>query len=217
MLEVGFGSGLFLAFMQSRGWTVLGCDLSRSVCRRASSRWAVPTHCGDVASLPKGQRYDLVVMNHVLEHVQEPLDLLGEIRARMNPGARLYVAVPNMLCWEASLPGWIGYQPYHFTYFTPETLSAALLRSGFRIDSAITHEQFACWFQTVLGTVVPRLRGATRKNLRDQLSRRSGTSAVGHAYRAATAAFGLLSWPFRRVQERFGRGDEVIVLARTFS
>ena len=216
LLEVGFGSGSFLAYMQSRGWRVQGCDLSRSVCRRAAERWAVPTHWGDVASLPRDKRYDLVVMNHVLEHAQDPLELLQELRARMNPGAQLHVAVPNLACWEAGLPGWIGYQPYHFIYFTPKTLSDTVIRSGFRVEAAFTHAQFGCWFQTVLGTTIPRLRGATRKKIRDRLSRRSGLSAVEHAYRAATAVFGVVSWPARRLQERFGRGDEVIVLARVF-
>jgi len=216
LLEVGFGSGSFLAYMRSRGWNVQGCDLSRSVCRRAAARWSVPTHCGEVASLPTDERYDLVVMNHVLEHAQDPLELLRQLRARMKPGAYLHLAVPNLACWEAGLAGWIGYQPYHFIYFTPKTLSETVIRSGLFVDAAFTHAQFGCWFQTMLGTAVPRLRGAMRKSIRDRLGRRSGTSPVMHAYRAATALFGLASWPFRRLQERFGRGDELIVLARFF-
>ena len=40
---------------------------------------------------------------------------------------------------------------------------------------------------------------------------------VEHAYRAALVGFGLVSLPFRRLQGRLGRGDEVIMLARHFS
>lgn len=217
LLEVGFGSGTFLAYMQARGWRVQGCDISPSVCRRAADRWSVSTHCGGVASLPRDVRYDVVVMNHILEHVQYPLEMLEEIRARMNPRAHLHVAVPNYACWEAGLRGWIGYQPYHFTYFTPATLGEALIRAGFHIESVTTHAQFASWFLSVAGTAIPRMSGVARKEMRDRLQRRSGTSLVEHAYRASTAAFGVMSWPLRRLQERLGRGDEAIALARNFS
>lgn len=214
LLEVGFGSGSFLASMQKRGWRVQGCDLSLSVCRRAAERWAVPTHWGNVASLPTDARYDLVVMNHVLEHVQAPLEMLGEVRKRMRPGGYLHVAVPNISCWEARLPGWVGYQRYHFTYFTRKTLSDALIRTGFHVESISTHEQFASWFQSVARTLLPSMGGTARKT---SPQTRSGTSPLEHAYRASTVAFGAISWPFRRVQERLGRGDEVIVLARNVS
>lgn len=217
MLEVGFGSGSFLAFMQSRGWTVEGCDLSGQVCRQAAKRWGVRTHWGDVASLPKNKRYDLVIANHVLEHAQHPRAMLEDIRARMTPGGLLHVSVPNYDCWDASLSGWIGYQPYHFIYFTPKTLSKTIASAGLNIESAATHAQFACWFQTVLATIVPRLRGKTRKTIRDGLSRRPNVSAIMHAYRAATAIFGIVSWPVRRLQERLGDGTEAFVLARRSS
>jgi 2-polyprenyl-3-methyl-5-hydroxy-6-metoxy-1,4-benzoquinol methylase len=217
LLEVGFGSGTFLAYMQARGWRVQGCDLSQSVCRRAAGRWAVPTHWGEVSSLPKDIRYDLVVMSHILEHVQDPLGMLGEIRQRMNHGGYLYVTVPNVACWEARLSGWIGYQPYHFTYFSQETLTSAFVRSGFHIEFVSTHEQFASWFQSVAGTLIPQLGGAARKETRARLRRRSRTSLIEHVYRSALVGFGVATWPFRRLQGRLGRGDEVIVLARSFS
>ena len=217
LLEVGFGSGTFLAYMQARGWRVQGCDLSQSACRRAARRWAVPTHWGEVSSLPKDARYDLVVMSHILEHVQDPLAMLGEIRERMSQGGYLCATVPNIACWEARLSGWIGYQPYHFTYFSCKTLTETFVRSGLHIESVSTHEQFASWFQSLAATAIPRLGGAARKEMRARLRQRSGTSAVEHAYRAALVGFGLLSLPFRRVQGRLGRGDEVILLARNVS
>jgi hypothetical protein len=135
----------------------------------------------------------------------------------MNDGGYLYVTVPNVACWEARLSGWIGYQPYHFTYFSQETLTAAFVRSGFQVESVSTHEQFASWLQSILATVVPRLGGAARKETRARLRRQSGTSMIEHAYRATMVGFGVATWPFRRLQGRLGRGDEVIVLARSFS
>jgi len=214
MLDIGFGSGSFLAYMHARGWTVHGCDASPSACEQAARRWGIPTDCGDVDSLPEEARYDLVVTNHVLEHVQEPQRMLEAIRRRMKPGGQLHIAVPNVACWEARLTGWTGYQPYHLTYFSRETLSRIVNDAGFRVDTVTTHEQFAGWFLAILGTVVPGCSGAARREKRAEMHARPGTSPLEHTYRAAMALSGGVTWPLRRLQEYCGRGDEVVVLAR---
>ncbi|MGB6063946.1 MAG: class I SAM-dependent methyltransferase, partial [Desulfomonilaceae bacterium] len=121
MLDIGIGSGSLLAFLKEHGWQVLGCDLSKAVCMLAGQRWSVHAHCGDVATLPEDVAYDLVVMNHVLEHVARPVETLQEVRRRMRAGGLLHLAVPNVACWEARLKGWGSYEPYHVLYFTPVT------------------------------------------------------------------------------------------------
>ncbi len=39
--------------------------------------------------------YDTVVLGHVLEHVHDPVDLLGRCRGWLKPGGRLVILVPN--------------------------------------------------------------------------------------------------------------------------
>jgi len=167
-----------------------------------------------VGSLPDGPQFDLVVMNHVLEHVQQPLEMLADIRLRMKPGAWLHIAVPNVDCWEARLPGWIGYQPYHLSYFSRATLGDAVEAAGLEIESVTTHEQSNGWFLALLGTALPFFRGEARQEIRTALHTRRRTSPWEHAYRFAIMATGAVTWPLRRLQERCGRGDEVIVMAR---
>ena len=42
-----------------------------------------------------GAAYDLVFLDHVLEHVTDPLELLVALRGRLAPGAVAYIEVPN--------------------------------------------------------------------------------------------------------------------------
>ncbi len=42
-----------------------------------------------------GQRFDVIVMGFVLEHVRDPVTLLARVRQWLQPGGRLFVAVPN--------------------------------------------------------------------------------------------------------------------------
>lgn len=41
------------------------------------------------------ERFDVIVMGFVLEHVREPIELLAHVRRWLQPGGRLFVTVPN--------------------------------------------------------------------------------------------------------------------------
>ena len=207
ILEIGVGSGSFLAFARDRGCSVLGCDLSPSVCNRVSRRYGVPMHCGPVDQIPVGPNFDIAILNHVLEHVAEPVTLLTAVRQRMRPGGLVHIAVPNIECWEATLPGWNSYEPYHLTYFSPATLASAVAKAGISIVRQETHESFSGWFLAVLRTL------AGNKSAGNSTKRRRHTG-LEHAYRTAMVTSGLLTWPLRISQAAVGRGDEAIAVAR---
>ncbi len=51
--------------------------------------------CGDIATLRVESKYDLVVLNDVLEHVADPLLVLQSVATILKPQGRLYLATPN--------------------------------------------------------------------------------------------------------------------------
>ncbi len=82
-------------------------------------------------------RADAVVCRHVIEHVPDPLRLLGSIRAALadSPGCRLFLETPcvawilrHRVVWD------LFYE--HCSYFTADSLAAALERAGFQVDAA---------------------------------------------------------------------------------
>ncbi len=211
LLEVGVGSGSFLAWCASRGVEAVGCDLSVAVATAASARSGVRVFHTPVAELPTGHTFDVVVMNHVLEHVVDPIRLLEDVRERLRPNGYIHVAVPNVTCFEAALPGWVGYQPYHLVYFGPPTLRRAIAAAGLEAVSVSTHESFSGWFLALLRTFVggPDAAGGS------QAQKRGGHSPiVTHSYRLAMALAGAITLPLRAVQAAIYRGDEVVAIAR---
>jgi len=216
LLEIGVGSGSFLEYAKTQGFSPVGCDLSAAICRRVEASTGIKIHCGPLESLSDEQLFDVVVMNHVLEHVSEPVALLKAVRSRLKPGGVLHVAVPNLASWEAKMPGWNCYQPYHLIYFTPQTLRATAEKAGLENLTVSTHESFSGWFLAILHSVL-------RKNHWNQLRQESGTSTkhptffVEHAYRLTMIAWGLFTLPIRWLQKQLGKGDELIVVARNGS
>ena len=213
LLEVGVGSGSFLAYAKDDGYSVWGCDLSPAIARRVQEDVGVSVHCGTLQAFPHDRFFDVVVMKHVLEHVSDPIALLLGVRQRLKPGGVLYLAVPNLNAWEALLPGWVSYAPYHLTYFTPKTIRMAIQRSGLVIEDCRTHESFSGWFIALMNSVLGRDLVEGRMHV-------SGTTVntfkarLEHPYRLAMVGFGAITYPFRRVQAWLQMGDEIVVIAR---
>lgn len=216
LLEVGVGSGSLLRAARESGFEVQGCDLSERVCRLVEARHGVPMHRGPLSELAP-ESFDVVVLNHVLEHVSHPVHFLREVGALLRPGGIAHVRVPNVACPEARLRGWTSFEPYHLLYFTPRTLADAIARSGLRVDQMLTRESFSGWLLTALRTALGHNRepDAVFRPRPAPLPRGGGRSGwLEHAYRLASIGFGAVSWPLRRLQAFAGRGDEIVCLVR---
>jgi 2-polyprenyl-3-methyl-5-hydroxy-6-metoxy-1,4-benzoquinol methylase len=212
VLEVGVGSGALLATLRDAGFIVEGCDLSLALAEHTRAAHGIFVHEQPLDALPDGRSYDVIIMNHVVEHVGDPVALLKSARSRLAPGGLLHIACPNIDSWDAKLPGWISYQPYHLAYFTPTTLRRAAVQAGLRVRTIETHEPFSGWSLAMLRTI----RGASVTDaVKTGNVRRAADapSAVAHLYRTALVAAGTVTWPLRVMQSRLARGEELVLLA----
>jgi len=212
LLEIGVGSGSFLGYMRDRGFDVVGCDLSESICKRVTDKYQVFIHHGHVWDIPEIGRFDIVVMNHVLEHTSNPVNFLTCVKNKLNKSGVVHIAVPNINCWEAHLSGWNSYEPYHLLYFNPQSLRSIVQRAGFIIEHDSTRESFSGWFLALLRTAYGF--GKHRAVDRYLKKKARAQSWIEHAYRFGMVTCGLVTTPLRAVQSWLGRGDEILVLAR---
>ena len=208
VLEVGVGSGYNLAFLRSRGFDVLGCDMAPSLCRKVERSFGIAVHCGTLQSIEGEQRFDAIIMNHVLEHVSDPIDFLRNARRLLRLEGVIHIAVPNVRSWEARLPGWTSYQPYHLLYFNPKALAEAVRRAGLAVVSQGTFEPFSGWFLALVRTVL----GSSPKATSPQPPRYRSTG-VEWLYRILMLGSGALTFPLRKLQSAVGRGEELVMLA----
>lgn len=213
LLEIGVGSGSFLNEARVSGYAVMGCDLSGVICAHVQRTYGITVYSEPLATLTGESRFDVIVMNHVLEHVHQPIEFLQDVRRLLVPGGVVHIAVPSIACWEAGFSGWTSFEPYHLTYFAPQTLKRAVSSGGLTIHSIATHDSFSGWFLALLRTAlgVNRASGAVTRPAGRATVRRSGL--VEHAYRLAMISTGAVLWPLRWVQAKLDRGDEVICIA----
>ena len=90
------------------------------------------------------ERFDVIVMGFVLEHVRNPVALLARVRAWLTPGGRLFVAVPNGESLHRRFGHSAGLLPDmmalgkgdlqlgHHRVYSVDTLNADLCAAGWR-------------------------------------------------------------------------------------
>jgi SAM-dependent methyltransferase len=79
--------------------------------------------------------FDLVLMNHSLEHMPDPMVALSRARTLLRPGGSLIVAVPNWRSWQRRAFGtyWLHVDlPRHLAHYSSDALHAAARDAGFR-------------------------------------------------------------------------------------
>lgn len=112
LLEVGIGSGAVRVSATRAGFDAVGCDLSALIAERVHRRYGIPVHTGGVESIEGQAEFDVIVMNHVLEHTPDPTRFLRAAARLLKEEGILLIAVPNLGCWKARLPDWNSYEPY---------------------------------------------------------------------------------------------------------
>lgn len=113
LVEVGCGKAYFLELLQSRGCSVTGFDPTYEGTNPAVER----RYFGDgVRVSAKG-----LVLRHVLEHVQNPVDFLAGLRDA-NDGGLIYIEVPCFK-WILKVRAWFDIFYEHVNYFMLEDFS----------------------------------------------------------------------------------------------
>jgi SAM-dependent methyltransferase len=134
-LELGCGDGKLLAGLQESGWAVVGVDPDPAA-RKVAGERGLQVHDGTAEEPPAaidGRTFDLVLMQHVLEHCLDPVQALRVAAAYLKPNGVLVVETPNneavgLRAAGAAWP-WLDV-PRHLNFFTPHSLRAACSLAG---------------------------------------------------------------------------------------
>jgi len=115
VLELGAGGGWNLLPFKRAGASVLGVDYSPSLVE-LGNKHGIPMVRGTVDQI-KGL-YDVIVLNHVLEHFLQPVKSLKMLAEHIKADGIIYIAVPNIL--NFSIGQLQNAHPYYFSPYTFE-------------------------------------------------------------------------------------------------
>jgi len=213
LLDYGCGDGSFLAEARARGWNGRGIERHG----RESARDGLSV-VSSLAELDEGLRFDCATLWHVLEHLEDPVGALADLRRWIRPGGVVLAAVPNFGSWQARATGasWLHLDiPRHLSHFTPNALAKTFEAAGFRVSETFHGE----WEYDVIGwsqSLLNRWLGGRNEFFKAASGRPRETTGrfVGFQVVAGLALSGLAALP-AWVESRIGRGGTLIVCARS--
>lgn len=148
LLDVGAGEGLFLVAAHRAGIPAMGIEISAEACRDATARHGVRMIPGHLLQpdLPLKGGYDVVVMNHVFEHLLSPLEHLARVRALLSANGLLVIEIPQQFLNPIDLLYQLAryrrpFSPYslhHPIFYTVSSILRVLKHADFRVEHLTT-------------------------------------------------------------------------------
>jgi 2-polyprenyl-3-methyl-5-hydroxy-6-metoxy-1,4-benzoquinol methylase len=143
VLEVGCAGGHVTTALVDQGCTVVGIEIDPRVAvsaERFAERVVIgDIDAGEVWADPEGERFDVLLLGDVLEHLRDPLGALRRFVTYLEPDGVVVVSLPNIAHGDvrlALLDGTFTYRPTglldhtHLRFFTRRTALELLEQAG---------------------------------------------------------------------------------------
>jgi len=136
LLDIGCGGGFLVSAASKMGFVAKGIDANKTIVSWAQGQ-GIDVDQGDVEErIFQQEKYDVVVLSAVLEHVSTPLSLLLQAKELLKPGGVILISqasfdglLPKVFPW-----GWYGWQPEeHYWHFTPKSFLKLALQQGLKV------------------------------------------------------------------------------------
>jgi 2-polyprenyl-3-methyl-5-hydroxy-6-metoxy-1,4-benzoquinol methylase len=144
VLDVGCGAGDLVLWLSGQGFAASGVDPSIDAVAAATERGA-KAHCATLetwaADAANHGRYGAITLVNVLEHVPDPVAVLGTLASLLAPGGVLAFRMPNdftELQATAEAAGverkrWWVAAPDHINYFREDSARSACAEAGLEV------------------------------------------------------------------------------------
>ncbi|MBI5077297.1 class I SAM-dependent methyltransferase [Candidatus Falkowbacteria bacterium] len=135
ILDIGCGDGHYMDYFAKRtNWHFVGVEFNSEIANVGISEGrSIYIGTFENADFPDDY-FDLVIMDHLLEHVSSPVELLKKAKRKLKPGGYVIGELPNIASWDFILSKkyWGGlHAPRHLYDFTPASLSLTVQQAGF--------------------------------------------------------------------------------------
>ena len=133
LLDLGAGTGDFLAAAKKKGWTIHGVEPNSGARKLASEKSVLLEETS--SSFPE-DFFDVITMWHVLEHVPNLEEQILELDRLLKKDGLLVIAVPNFNSYDAGVykEHWAAYDvPRHLYHFSRRSIAALFSKFSFTV------------------------------------------------------------------------------------
>ncbi len=133
VLDFGCGNGGLLRLFQSRAGRVDGLEVNPAA--RALAQESGAQIYASLEALPADAQYDVILSNHVLEHLRDVNAVLDQLRTKLRPGGLLLSRLPVDDVHARKQRSWSHNDvDHHLHTWTPRLFANVLYESGFEVQ-----------------------------------------------------------------------------------
>lgn len=134
LLDIGAGTGDFLARAKNRGWDITGVEPNENARKRSEEKGVMLLpDSGSLAS----DSFDVITMWHVLEHVPDLEEQILELQRLLKEDGLLVIAVPNFKSYDAYKykKDWAAFDvPRHLWHFSRNSIERIFEIFSFEVE-----------------------------------------------------------------------------------
>jgi len=134
ILEVGAGTGDFLASCKRNRWSCFGVEPSEKA-RRVAREFNSLKLFSSIDEVQE-KNFSVITLWHVLEHIPDLNKTIIKLKSMLSDNGLLIIAVPNHNSFDAKhyKEYWAGYDlPRHLYHFHKGSLSSIISSNGFKL------------------------------------------------------------------------------------
>jgi SAM-dependent methyltransferase len=155
--------------------------------------------CGRIEDFRPEQKFDVIMMLNLIEHVSDPEAVMRKVAGLLTPGGVVIVKTPNYDALDARLfrrRSWTGYHcPRHWVLFTLDSFRGLAERVGLAVRSASYTQGAPFWAGSLLVWLAER--GLTRVTRERSVFNHPLFGAIA----AAFALFDFVRRPFAKTSQ----------------
>ena len=121
LLDVGAGGGEFVCMANKFGFHAIGIEPNQGYSTFARNAYDCEIRTGSLEDV-RDERFDLISLFHVLEHMAEPTEVMRKLHSLLNPQGYLFLEVPNI--WQKDASPHNIYFKAHLYYYSRASLTA---------------------------------------------------------------------------------------------
>ncbi len=143
ILDIGSATGAFVHEALTLGHQADGVEVSREAIKKANQKYGIELIHGSINEIKQVDYYDVVHLNHVLEHMPDPNDSIAHCHRFLKNGGLLIIEVPQQFLNDldrlksvlkmSKQPEFNAYSLHHTYFFSPKALASIIENNGFSV------------------------------------------------------------------------------------
>lgn len=217
VLEIGSSTGHFLFSIKNKVKKVVGIELDPRHAAFARKYCKIEVHEQPIEKIKFEQKFDVIFMFQVFEHIPNPLEFLSSCKKFLKPNGTMYIEVPNindvlLSVYNISSFKEFYYREPHVYYYSEKTLGKMLRKAGFSGRTKTIQEY------TMLNHIHWILTQKPQKSQSEGYNMLRFEDAVSKKYAKKLEKWLLdTNRKYQRILEQSGLGEHVCYIGKNIS